>query len=108
MKKVLVSRMLPEMAFQILGQTANVEADFRYMPDNKAELLKELRDTNGLLVLPQSVIDSEILNAAKKLEVISLIGVGYENINLEEASRKKFPWLTLQFPRNAWQNIPSL
>jgi D-3-phosphoglycerate dehydrogenase len=91
LKKVLVSRAVPEVAFQILGKTANVEADFSYMPDSREEFLKGVKDANGLLVPPQAVINSEVINAAKKLEIISLIGVGYENIDVEAASRKKIP-----------------
>ncbi|MFB0561182.1 MAG: 2-hydroxyacid dehydrogenase [Candidatus Lokiarchaeia archaeon] len=95
MKKVLVTRAVPEMALGVLENVvknvANIEIEHSYMPESREDLLKEVRDTHGLLVNPQNIIDSEIINAAEKLEVISIIGVGYENIDIEAASNKGIP-----------------
>lgn len=75
----------------VVKSVANIEIDHHYIPDSREEFLKEVRDTHGLLVNPLNVIDSAIINAAEKLEVVSIIGVGFENIDVKAASKKKIP-----------------
>ena len=51
-------------------------------------LLREVRDVEGLLSLGSDVIDSEIINAALKLRVISNYAVGYNNIDIAAATAR--------------------
>ncbi len=95
MKKVLVTRTVPETALGILKSVvksiANIEVNHVYMPDDREKLLSEVRDAQGLLVQPQSIIDAQLINAAEKLEVISIIGVGFENVDIEATSKRGIP-----------------
>jgi glyoxylate reductase len=53
------------------------------------KLLKQrIKDAQGLVCFPYDVIDKEILDAAKKLKVISTYSVGYEHIDVAEAKRR--------------------
>ena len=54
-------------------------------------LLAEVRDIDGLLPIGADPIDAEIINAAPKLRVISNFAVGYENIDVAEATRRGIP-----------------
>jgi len=51
----------------------------------REELLRQLRHVDGLL--GRATIDEELLNAAPKLRVVSNIAVGYDNVDLEAATR---------------------
>jgi len=52
-------------------------------------LLKRVKDTDGLLVLLTDKIDKEVISAAgKRLRVISNYAVGYNNIDIGEATKK--------------------
>lgn len=54
-------------------------------------LLREVQDVEGLLSLGGDVIDSEIINAAPKLRVISNHGVGYNNVDVATATARGIP-----------------
>lgn len=54
-------------------------------------LLEEARDVEGLLSLGSDVIDSEIINVAPKLRMISNYAVGYDNIDIAAATARGIP-----------------
>jgi len=53
-------------------------------------LLEEIRDIEGVISVA-SPIDAEIINAAPKLKIISSCSVGYDHIDVAEATRKGIP-----------------
>lgn len=54
----------------------------------RADLLEAVKNANGLIVR-SDVIDEEVMNAAPELRVIVRAGAGYDNIDLEAATRHK-------------------
>lgn len=54
---------------------------------DKNELLNAVSDATALIVRSDKV-DSEIIDAAKELKIVVRAGAGYDNIDLEAASRK--------------------
>jgi len=54
-------------------------------------LLREAQDVEGLLSLGSDVIDSEIINVAPKLRMISNYAVGYDNIDIAAATARGIP-----------------
>ncbi|MFO8235250.1 MAG: NAD(P)-dependent oxidoreductase [Bacteroidales bacterium] len=54
---------------------------------DKSELLNAVKDTNALIVRSDKVTD-EVIDAAQNLEIIVRGGAGYDNVNLEAASKK--------------------
>lgn len=64
-------------------------AEVVIVPEGDKELLnKELKDAHVLLLSTAFKIDSEILRAAPKLEVISRTGVGVDNVDIQAASER--------------------
>ena len=62
------------------------------LPPPRAILLEKVRGVDGLLCLLTDQIDGELMDAAgPQLKVISQIAVGYENIDVEEATKRKIP-----------------
>ena len=51
-------------------------------------LYKELADSDILVANPITVVDKELLNRAPKLKFIQIFGSGYENVDLEECSKR--------------------
>ena len=58
------------------------------LPPPRETLLQKVRDAEGLVCLLTDRIDAELLNKAPRLRVISNYAVGFDNIDLEEATRK--------------------
>jgi glyoxylate reductase len=87
--KVYVNRLIPEEALKKLAQTC----DFRIWEGELAVprdvLLKEVSEVDALLSLLTDKIDVPIMNAAPKLRVISNMAVGFDNINVPEATKRK-------------------
>jgi D-3-phosphoglycerate dehydrogenase len=53
---------------------------------DKKELLNAVADANALIVRSDKV-DEEVFSAAKKLEIVVRAGAGYDNVNLETATK---------------------
>jgi glyoxylate reductase len=54
----------------------------------REELLRELADAEGILCPAPFPVGPELLDAAPRLRVISNYGVGYNNVDLEDLSRR--------------------
>src|SRR5579875_3113489 len=52
------------------------------------ELKKVISDYDALIVRSQTKVTEELLQAAKKLQVIARAGVGVDNIDINAATRK--------------------
>lgn len=81
--------MLPE---DILETIAN-ECEMKVWPEEdipvpRGVLEKEMQDVDGVLTLLTENIDAELLENAPNLKIISNMAVGYNNIDVEEATKK--------------------
>ena len=87
-----VSRKIFEEALQTIHNTADAEVWQDDLPPPRTTLLEKVRGVDGLLCLLTDQIDGELMEAAgPQLKVISQIAVGYENIDVKEATRRKIP-----------------
>ena len=87
-----VSRKIFEEALQTVHKAADAEVWPDDLPPPRATLLEKVRGVDGLLCLLTDRIDGELIDAAgPQLRVISQIAVGYENIDVAEATRRKIP-----------------
>jgi len=86
--RVFVSRLIPQEGLEILKEYCQIEiSDYNgVLPPSL--LLEKVKNTDGLLVLLTDVIDKEVMSAAgKQLKVISNYAVGYNNIDVAEATK---------------------
>jgi glyoxylate reductase len=89
MKKVLVTRILPGPAIEILKQRCEVELNQEDRVISREELMRGVSGKDGLLCLLTDKIDAEVMDAAgPNLKVISNYAVGYDNIDVTEATRR--------------------
>ncbi len=88
LKKVFVTRQIAEEALQLLRKNAKVLVHSGDLPPERDELIEHIRDVHGLITLLTDQIDAEIINHGKKLTIISNVAVGYDNIDVETATRR--------------------
>jgi len=86
--KVFVTRIIPEEGLNILREMADIKVWQEELPPPREVLLKEVEEVDGLLSLLTDKIDAELMDRAKKLKIVSNYAVGYDNIDLEEATKR--------------------
>lgn len=88
--KVFVTRRLPAQLEQ-LRQIADVEIWSERQPPPYPVLLEKVKEIDGLLCLLTDRIDRQLIEAAKSLQVISQMAVGYDNIDISAATVRQIP-----------------
>lgn len=87
--RVYVTRQLFDEAIEILRQHADVEVfEGVDQPAPRSLILSKVREVDGLLTLLTDRIDSEVLEAGERLKVVSNCAVGFDNIDVEAATRR--------------------
>ena len=90
--RVFVTReIFPEYIDQIRAET-DMELWPDELPPPRDVLLQKSKDVDGILCLLTDKIDPEFMdNAGPNLKVISQIAVGFDNINIPEATKRGIP-----------------
>lgn len=87
--KVYVSRIIPDEGLTILRTRCDAEVWSRVMPPSHDDIAQGVKGKKGLLCMLSDPIDREIMEAAGPgLEVISTYAVGFDNIDVKEATRR--------------------
>ncbi len=83
--KVLdVSRDLDTESMEMLKDIAEV----RIAPDFLSETIqKESQDVDAIIIASQGLVDEKVLKKAPRLQVIGRIGTGYQNVDIETATK---------------------
>ncbi len=89
--KVFVTRRIPEKGLRMLEERYDVEVNPHDRVLTKEEIIEGVRDADALLCLLTDAIDREVIDAGRKLKVISNYAVGYNNIDYEYAREKGIP-----------------
>ncbi len=89
--KIFLTRELPSESMQILRQhsTLTYNREDRYL--TKAEIISGVANVDGLLCLLTDTIDDDILAANPKLKVVANFAVGFNNIDVDSATRRRIP-----------------
>jgi len=83
--KVLVADPVGEEGIDILRSYAEVDVRTDLKPE---ELISIIGDYEALVVRSQTRVTSKVIEAGKKLQVIARAGVGVDNIDVDEATRR--------------------
>jgi glyoxylate reductase len=86
--RVFVCRPIAREALDMIGSVAHVEVWEDELPPPSEVILSRVRDADGLLSLLTDRIDAAIMAGAPQLRVISNMAVGYDNIDVAEATRR--------------------
>jgi D-3-phosphoglycerate dehydrogenase len=90
--KVFVSRMIPEGGLDMVREACDAEIWEEPEPIPREILLERVQGIDGLLSLLTEKVDAELLDAAGPgLKVVSNYAVGYDNIDVPEATARGIP-----------------
>jgi lactate dehydrogenase-like 2-hydroxyacid dehydrogenase len=90
--KVFVTRRIPEPGLDLLRKECRMVIWPDALPPERDAMLDNARGAAAILCLLSDRIDSEVMDAAGSgLKVISNYAVGYDNIDVAEATRRGIP-----------------
>jgi len=86
---VYITRKIPEKMIQRLREVAEVGMwEHEDIPVPRQVLLQEVEKAQGLFVMLSDKIDAEVINRGTKLKVVANFAVGYDNIDIETATKR--------------------
>ncbi len=86
--KVFVTRRIAGEAIDRIAAVAEAEVWPGEMPPPRETILEKAADADGLLTLLSDRIDAAVMAAAPRLKVVSNYAVGFDNIDIAEATRR--------------------
>ena len=87
--RVLVTRLIPEVGLRRIVQECQAEVWEEPLPPPRDVLLEKIAGCEGILSLLTERIDAELMDAAgPQLKVISNFAVGFNNVDVAEATRR--------------------
>jgi glyoxylate reductase len=87
--RVFVTRRIPEAGLQKVMDACDTDLWSEPLPPPRDVLLEKIHGCQGVLTLLTEKVDSEFMDAAgPQLKVISNFAVGYNNIDVAEATRR--------------------
>jgi glyoxylate reductase len=85
---IFISRKLPEDAVAILKEKYDVRMwDQEDVPVPYDIFLEEAEKADALLTMLSEPVNEEVLNAGERLKIVANMAVGYDNVDVEAASR---------------------
>ena len=86
--KVYVTRELPERGLKIIKERFDAEVWPEYAPPPKKVIIEKARNVDALASLLSDKIDAEVFDAAPKLKIVAQMAVGFDNIDVQEATKR--------------------
>ncbi|MGC8895542.1 MAG: glyoxylate reductase [Candidatus Bathyarchaeia archaeon] len=86
--KVYVTRELPERGLKIIKEHFDTEVWPEYAPPPKKVIIEKARKVDALATLLSDKIDAEVFDAAPKLKIVAQMAVGFDNIDIPEATKR--------------------
>ncbi len=91
-KKVLITRIIPSIAYDSLTKAGfDVTVWQQGTPMNQNQLIEETKKVDALLSLGSNKLNKEFFEECSHLDIIAQFAVGYDNIDVAEATRLKIP-----------------
>lgn len=89
--KIFVTRKIPDVGLRLLKKYHDIEVNPYDRILTKEEIIEGLNGKDGLICLLTDMIDADIINSEEKLRMISNYAVGFNNIDVEVATKKFIP-----------------
>ena len=86
--KVYVTRELPERGLKKIKEYFDAEVWTEYAPPPKKLIIEKAKNVDALAPLLSDKIDAEVFDAAPKLKIVAQMAVGFDNIDVQEATRR--------------------
>ena len=88
-KRVFLTGTLHDFALKELKKRYEIEIHSGKIPIPKTKLRSKIGNIEGLICFPYDRIDSDLIDIAKNLKVISTYSVGFDHIDTQYAKKKK-------------------
>ncbi|MGM0409870.1 MAG: 2-hydroxyacid dehydrogenase [Bacillota bacterium] len=85
---VYLSREIPDRGLEILDEFFEIKMNDKGRKLSKKELIEEAKEADALLTLLSDKVDKEVMSELENLKVIANYAVGYNNIDLKEATKR--------------------
>ena len=89
--QVLITRVLPGPGMDLLSKHFDLDVHEDDKAISREDLKGRIRNKDGLVCLLTDSIDAAIIARAMRLKIIANYAVGYNNIDVVEASKRKIP-----------------
>jgi len=89
--KIFVTRKIPDKGLDLLKKHHEIKVNPNDRVLTKKEIIKGLKGKDGLLCLLTDKIDKEVIESEPKLKMIANYAVGYNNIDINAATKNKIP-----------------
>lgn len=89
--KIFVTRALSAPALEKLASVFDMSLNKEDRVLSKSEIIENVKDKDALLCLLTDTIDKSVFDAGTKLKVVSNYAVGFNNIDIQEANKRKIP-----------------
>jgi len=86
--KVFVTREMPERGLRIIKERFDAEVWRDYAPPPKVTIIEQAVKVDALATLLSDKIDAEVFDAAPKLKIVAQMAVGFDNIDVKEATKR--------------------
>ena len=86
--KVYITREIPERGLKIIKERFDAEVWPEYAPTPKETMIRKVAEVDALASLLSDKVDAEVFNAAPKLKIVSQMAVGFDNIDVNEATKR--------------------
>src|SRR5690349_21683221 len=91
-KKVLICRVIPSIAKEMLENAGHeVTVWDGEGPMNQSQLIERAKKVDAVLALGADMIDKHFLAEYGHLDIVALFSVGFDNVDLPEATRVGIP-----------------
>ena len=87
--RVFVSRIIPQSAIDLLKRDTDLELNEEDIPLDKRDLIRRIQGKQALICLITDIVDDEILASNTSLKVVSNVAVGYDNIDVQSATKRR-------------------
>ncbi len=87
MTKILITEFITQDSLENLNKKFDVRHDEK-LCENEKEIIKIIKDYDGLIVRNKTQVNSDILKNALKLKFIGRLGVGLDNIDTEYCKKR--------------------
>lgn len=88
---VFVTRRIPESGLSMLKKHHSVTVSQKNEVLSKDEIIDQAKEAEGLLCLLTNTIDEEVISNLPKLKMIANYAVGFNNVDVEYATKEKIP-----------------
>jgi glyoxylate reductase len=86
--RIYVTREIAERGLRMIRQHFDTEVWPEYAPPPKNVIVEKAKNVDALATLLSDKIDAEVFDSAPKLKIVSQLAVGFDNIDIPEATKR--------------------